>query len=123
MRRQLASGCLDHGKDAKTMELQKRCHEQAAEVSQLSSELDRLRAERKATAKKIPLREAADRDKVKLSYERKLFTDTVKLSGLRNRNAALRDAGHELQQQPERRPRHHPIAADHQRRHPRHRAT
>ena len=67
-------------KDAKIIDLQKRCREQAAEVSRLSSELDRLRAERKETPKKIPLREASDRDKVRLSYERKLFTDTVKLS-------------------------------------------
>ena len=43
-------------------------------------ETDRLRAERKETPQKIPLREASDRDKVKLSYERKLFTDTIKLS-------------------------------------------
>jgi hypothetical protein len=67
-------------KDAKTIALQQRCREQAAEVSRLSLELDRLRAERKATPKKIALREASDRDKVKLSYERKLFTDTIKLS-------------------------------------------
>jgi hypothetical protein len=67
-------------KDAKLEDLQQRCREQAADVSRLSAELDLLRAERKATDKKIPLREAADRDKVRLSYERKLFTDTVKLS-------------------------------------------
>jgi len=67
-------------KDAKLKDLQQRCREQAADVSRLSAELDRLRAERKATDKKIPLREASDRDKVRLSYERKLFTDTVKLS-------------------------------------------
>jgi transcriptional regulator with XRE-family HTH domain len=67
-------------KDAKIIDLQKRYREQAAEVSRLSSELDRLRAERKETPRKIPLREASDRDKVRLSYERKLFTDTVKLS-------------------------------------------
>jgi len=67
-------------KDAKLIDLQQRCREQAADVSRLSAELDRLRAERQATDKKIPLREADDRDKVKLSYERKLFTDTVKLS-------------------------------------------
>lgn len=60
--------------------LQCRCCEQAQEVSQLSAETDRLRAERKQAPKKIPLREASDRDKVRLSYERKLFTDTIKLS-------------------------------------------
>ena len=32
------------------------------------------------TPRKIPLRDASDRDKVKLSYERKLFTDTIKLA-------------------------------------------
>jgi hypothetical protein len=67
-------------KAAEVARLKQCCSEQAAEVSRLSSELDRLRAERKETPKKIPLREASDRDKVKLSYERKLFTDTVKLS-------------------------------------------
>ena len=66
--------------EAKSTHLQDRCKEQAAELSKLSAELDRLRADRKATSKKIPLREASDRDQVKLSYERKLFTDTVKLS-------------------------------------------
>ena len=53
---------------------------QAEEVSRLSAELERLRAERKKTPRKIPLREASDRDPVKLSYERKLFTDTIKLA-------------------------------------------
>ena len=74
------SPAVSKGKASQYKELQKRCNEQAAEVSKLSVELDRLRAARKATAKKIPLREADDRDKVKLSYERKLFTDTVKLA-------------------------------------------
>jgi transposase-like protein len=60
--------------------LQCRIREQAQEVSQLSAETDRLREERKQTPKKIPLRDASDRDKVRLSYERKLFTDTIKLS-------------------------------------------
>jgi len=67
-------------RDAQAHHLQDRCNEQYAELAKLSAELDRLRAERKATPKKIPLRDASDRDPVKLSYERKLFTDTVKLS-------------------------------------------
>jgi hypothetical protein len=66
--------------NAQYTDLQDRCNQQAAEVSRLSAELDGLRTERKATTKKIPLREADDRDPVKLSYERKLFTDTVKLA-------------------------------------------
>jgi hypothetical protein len=74
------SPAVSKGKASQYKELLKHCNEQAAEVSKLSAELDRLRAARKATAKKIPLREADDRDKVKLSYERKLFTDTVKLA-------------------------------------------
>jgi hypothetical protein len=74
------SPAVSKGKASQYKELQERCNEQAAEVSKLSAELDRLRAARKATAKKIPLREADDRAKVKLSYERKLFTDTVKLA-------------------------------------------
>jgi hypothetical protein len=57
-----------------------RIREQAKEVSQRSEETDRLRAERKEAPRKIPLRDASDRDKVKLNYERKLFTDTIKLS-------------------------------------------
>ena len=60
--------------------LQCRIREQSQQVSRLSAETDRLRAERKQTPKKIPLRDASDRDKVRLSYERKLFTDTIKLS-------------------------------------------
>jgi hypothetical protein len=57
----------------------RRC-QQAREVENLSAEYDRLRSERKASPRKIPLSEALDRDEVKLSYERKLFTDTIKLS-------------------------------------------
>ena len=67
-------------KGAKCSCLPCRIREQSQEVSQLSAETDRLRAERKQTPKKIPLRDASDRDKVRLSYERKLFTDTIKLS-------------------------------------------
>ena len=74
------SPAASNAKASQYRELQNRCNEQAAEVSKLSVKLDRLRAARKATAKKIPLRDADDRDKVKLSYERKLFTDTVKLA-------------------------------------------
>jgi hypothetical protein len=57
----------------------RRC-QQAREVENLSAEYDRLRSKRKASPRKIPLSEALDRDEVKLSYERKLFTDTIKLS-------------------------------------------
>jgi hypothetical protein len=42
--------------------------------------LERLRRERRATPEKIRLGDVHDRDPVKLSYERKLFTDIVKLS-------------------------------------------
>ena len=57
-----------------------RCRAQAREVAKLSAEYERLRAERHETPRKIPLSEASDRDDVKLGYERKLFTDTIKLS-------------------------------------------
>ena len=57
-----------------------RCRAQASEVAKLSAEYEHLRAERRETPRKIPLSEASDRDKVKLSYERKLITDTIKLS-------------------------------------------
>jgi transposase len=56
------------------------CRSQLALVQRLTHELDRLRGDRRATPRKIPLGEVSDRDPVKLSYERKLFTDTVKLS-------------------------------------------
>ena len=52
---------------------------QASEVAKLSTEYDTARAERGATPRKVRLAEASDRDVVKLSYERKLFTDTIKL--------------------------------------------
>ena len=99
------SAAVSKGKASQNKELQKRCNEQAAEVSKLSAALDRLRAARKAAARKIPLREADDRDKVKLSYERKLFTDTVKLAayeietrlyqmlGMRFRNSPMEGRG------------------------------
>ncbi len=57
-----------------------RCRAQASEVAKLSAAYERLRSERHETPRKIPLSEASDRDEVKLSYERKLFTDTIKLS-------------------------------------------
>ena len=52
---------------------------QASEVAKLSAEYDAARSERRATPRKIRLGDAPDRDTVKLSYERKLFTDTIKL--------------------------------------------
>ncbi|MGB4859739.1 MAG: putative transposase [Dokdonella sp.] len=55
------------------------CRVQAREVAKLSTEYDALRVERGATPRKIRLADASDRDVVKLSYERKLFTDTIKL--------------------------------------------
>jgi hypothetical protein len=55
------------------------CRAQASEVAKLSTEYDAARVERGATPRKIRLAEASDRDVVKLSYERKLFTDTIKL--------------------------------------------
>jgi ferredoxin len=69
--RQNCDGC---GKCARCcLTTQKRAAAEArAEVAQL---LQR----REQTPRKIPLGEASDRDPVKLSYERKLFTDTVKI--------------------------------------------
>lgn len=55
------------------------CRAQVSEVAKLSVEYDAARVERGATPRKIRLAEASDRDAVKLSYERKLFTDTIKL--------------------------------------------
>jgi hypothetical protein len=52
---------------------------QSSEVAKRSTEYDAARVERGATPRKIRLVEASDRDVVKLSYERKLFTDTIKL--------------------------------------------
>lgn len=48
-------------------------------VSQAQAEVNALLLRREQTPDKIPLGQASDRDPVKLSYERKLFTDTVKL--------------------------------------------
>jgi len=48
-------------------------------VSQARAEVEQLLQRREQTPAKIPLGQASDRDPVKLSYERKLFTDTVKL--------------------------------------------
>jgi ferredoxin len=48
-------------------------------VSQAQAEVAQLLQRRDLTPAKIPLGQASDRDPVKLSYERKLFTDTVKL--------------------------------------------
>lgn len=48
-------------------------------VSQAQAEVNQLLLRREQTPDKIPLGQASDRDPVKLSYERKLFTDTVKL--------------------------------------------
>ena len=55
------------------------CRAQSREVAKLSAQYDAARRERAATPRKIRLAEASDRDGVKLSYERKLFTDTIKL--------------------------------------------
>ena len=48
-------------------------------VSQAQAEVNQLLHQREQMPDKIPLGQASDRDPVKLSYERKLFTDTVKL--------------------------------------------
>jgi hypothetical protein len=53
---------------------------QALIVQQCQSEWESLCRQRSATQRKVALAEASDRDNVKLSYERKLFTDTLKLS-------------------------------------------
>jgi len=48
-------------------------------LAEARAEVEQLLQRRKQTPNKIPLGEASDRDPVKLSYERKLFTDTVKI--------------------------------------------
>jgi ferredoxin len=48
-------------------------------LSEARAEVEQLLQRREQTPPKIPLGQASDRDPVKLSYERKLFTDTVKL--------------------------------------------
>jgi hypothetical protein len=52
---------------------------QRAEVERCARVLEDLQRQRQATPKKARLGDVDDRDPVKLSYERKLFTDTVKL--------------------------------------------
>ena len=48
-------------------------------LAEARAEVEQLLQRREQTPRKIPLGEASDRDPVKLSYERKLFTDTVKI--------------------------------------------
>lgn len=50
---------------------------QATDAGQIQS--NAVRSQRSATPHKVRLGDAPDRDMVKLSYERKLFTDTIKL--------------------------------------------
>lgn len=52
---------------------------QLAEVERCARVLEDLQRQRQATPKEARLGDVDDRDPVKLSYERKLFTDTVKL--------------------------------------------
>jgi hypothetical protein len=53
---------------------------QALVVEQCQLQWESLCRQRSTTQRKVALVEASDRDNVKLSYERKLFTDTLKLS-------------------------------------------
>ena len=53
---------------------------QALVVEQCQLQWESLCRQRSATQRKVALAEASDRDNVRLSYERKLFTDTLKLS-------------------------------------------
>jgi transposase-like protein len=73
-RRKDREDCQDCGKC-------RRCCVAAQEraVGQARGEVEQLLQRRDQTPAKIPLGQASDRDPVKLSYERKLFTDTVKL--------------------------------------------
>ena len=48
-------------------------------LAEARTEVEQLLQRRAQTPRKIALGEASDRDPVKLSYERKLFTDTVKI--------------------------------------------
>ena len=48
-------------------------------LAEARAEVEQLLQRREQTPRKISLGEASDRDPVKLSYERKLFTDTVKI--------------------------------------------
>jgi len=58
-----------------------RCGRAAQEraVAEARTEVEQLLQRREQTPRKIPLGQASDRDPVKLCYERKLFTDTVKI--------------------------------------------
>ncbi|MGV0976860.1 MAG: putative transposase [Azonexus sp.] len=66
--------CGDCGKCARCcLTAQKRA------LAEARAEVEQLLQRREQTPRKIALGEASDRDPVKLSYERKLFTDTVKI--------------------------------------------
>ena len=56
-----------------------RLRKQEEVVAQARAKVEQLLKTRAETPQKIPLGQATDRDPVKLRYERKLFTDTVKL--------------------------------------------
>jgi len=73
-RRKTHEDCGDCGKCVRCLTAaQKRA------VLEARAEVERLLQRREQTPRKIPLGQASDRDPVKLSYERKLFTDTVKI--------------------------------------------
>ena len=73
-RRKKPADCQGCGRCARC-----RLREQQEVVAHARAKVDQLLKMREETPRKIPLGQAKDRDPVKLSYERKLFTDTVKL--------------------------------------------
>jgi hypothetical protein len=55
------------------------CSRSAAEVEQALETYERLCKERRDTPRKVRLGDVSDGDPVKLTYERKLLTDTIKM--------------------------------------------
>jgi len=72
--RKKPAGCSGCGSCARC-----RLRKQEEMVAQARTKVEQLLKTRAETPRKIPLGQATDRDPVKLRYERKLFTDTVKL--------------------------------------------
>lgn len=66
--------------DASGEILPARLRQQKQVVQQCQKEWQRLNEQRSTTPRQIRLGDVAERDAVKLSYERKLFTDTIKLT-------------------------------------------
>jgi prepilin-type processing-associated H-X9-DG protein len=68
-----------YGRVSLSNESSRVCRRSAAEVEQALETYERLCKERRDTPRKVRLGEVSDGDPIKLTYERKLLTDTIKM--------------------------------------------